>query len=318
MPLPLKDVLNLIVKFDEQYGIPFPSSKEFIYKWAESLNIPRDKKVALYTGALYQLTPHMKALTKYLEMLEKTEQAAPLLKLGGMFGDVVGKMLIKVPEEEINKQYEILRNIVEVLREANVDFGYLYENDGYSGALLYDLGLDDAFAAHARKEYNRLKSAGVDTLITIDPHTTYIMREVYKKYVKDFDLKVVNYLELLAKSNVKPKNVIADEIVIHDPCYYSRYLGIVEEPRTLLKNGGLKIMEPQKTKSLTNCCGAPIESVAPELSKSVAKMRMDELVSAGKKIVVMCPMCYLSLSKVKPDGVELIDISSYLKKIYGD
>ena len=54
--------------------------------------------------------------------------------------------------------------------------------DRYSGILLYDLGDQRGFVRHARWLADRLQKAGVTKLITVDPHTTYALKELFPKY----------------------------------------------------------------------------------------------------------------------------------------
>ena len=204
---------------------------------------------------------------------------------------------------------KILENVAITLIKSGVSFNYVYENDAYSGALLYDLGLEEDFSMHAEGVFRKLKERGVEGVITIDPHTTHMMREVYPKFIDGYDLDVRNYLEILAEKGISGK--LRKEVTIHDPCLFARYERIVEQPRRLLESIGVDVREPERCRNMTLCCGGPIESLSPRISREVASLRMEELAKYGKEVVTMCPICNLSLSKVKPDA-ELRDISHYL------
>ena len=314
MPLPLKEVIEIIIDNTRKRGSPVPIPVEDVVGWAEGLNLPRGGSVVIYTGLLYQMIPYIDSFVKHLEDLEKSSVAPVLMKVGRVVGRVIDlSKIIRVPREEIKKQHDVIRNIARLLIKAGVNFGYLYEDDMYSGALLYDLGLDDVFLEHATKVHQIFKKYGVREIITIDPHTTHIMRSIYPKYIEDFDIKVINYLEILYDKKLNCRSLEID-VTIHDPCIYSRYENIIDQPRKLLSNIGVKIIEPSRTKKMTFCCGGPIESLSPSLSKNIARIRMEELSTLSKRIVVMCPICYLSLSRVKTDDIDLRDISDYLAR----
>ena len=217
--------------------------------------------------------------------------------------------------DRVNK---IIRGIALLLRYAGIEYGYLYDNEMYSGVLLYDLGLDDLFKKHVSKVYDIFTKYGVKEVITIDPHTTYILRRIYPEYLDNFNINVVNYLELLDKSNISVRNKLNVEVTIHDPCYYARYENIIEEPRRLLGRGGINIIEADRNKLLTYCCGGPIEAISPKLSSKVAEVRFEELSSKSRNIVVLCPICYSNLSRVASGDVNILDISEYLTRIYGE
>ena len=90
----------------------------------------------------------------------------------------------------------ILRSICRLLTKSGVDFFYHPEMDFYSGILLYDLGDQEGFAAHARFVARTLKLHGVKKIITVDPHTTYALKELYPKYTGE-SFEVQPYFSLL-------------------------------------------------------------------------------------------------------------------------
>jgi Fe-S oxidoreductase len=295
-------------------GFPVPVPPESVYSWAKPLNIPRGKPTVIYTGALYQLVPYINSLVKTLEQLEKSSAGGVALRLARIVGRVVdlSKLVAKPERKDVEWAEEVLRSIARLLSSAGVDYGYVYEKDLYSGTLLYDLGLDDAFASHAARVYKELKSEGVRKVITVDPHTTHVLREAYPKYVDGFDIEVVSYLEILSEKGIEFKSGEGGSWVIHDPCFYARYAGIVQQPRELLKLAGYTVVEPKRTRELTYCCGGPLESISPGLSRRIAEMRMKELASRSKNVVTLCPICYANLSRVKPEEVVVSDIALLL------
>lgn len=319
MPLPIKDVLDVIVGNTLKRGTPISIPDEAANGWAGELHIPKGGETILYTSILYQMVPYAMASTKFLEELESGAVGGVLLKLGRMVGSIfdISKLASRVSEEEISNQHEVLKSIARLLRGVNVDFGYLYEDEMYAGTLLYDLGRDEDFAKHAEKIAGIFRRHGVKKVITVDPHTTHILREIYPKFVDGFNLEVENYLEILAKKDPEPKKRLNTCVTIQDPCYYARYLGIIEEPRALLTKAGVEIKEPSRTKRLTFCCGGPIESLSPRLSKEVAALRVKDLRNACENCVTMCPFCYASLSKAGAGQINVRDISIYLYEAYG-
>ena len=80
-----------------------------------------------------------------------------------------------------------------------MDFFYHPEMDFYSGILLYDLGDQEGFEAHARFVARTLKLHGVKKIITVDPHTTYALKELYPKYTGE-TFEVQPYFSLLRLS----------------------------------------------------------------------------------------------------------------------
>jgi Fe-S oxidoreductase len=210
----------------------------------------------------------------------------------------------------------LLQNIARLLKAAGVDFGYLYRRDLYSGALVYDEGLDDVLAPHARLVYRTLKSGGVKRVITVDPHTTNMLRSVYPKIIAGFDIEVKSYLEVLAEKQLKPVAPLGEEITIHDSCIYARHENIVELPRSLLKQGGMQIVEAELSGKLTQCCGGPLESLFPGRAAEIAKKRIEQLSDCAHEIVTLCPICLANLKKAASGKIAVRDISDYLVRAY--
>jgi Fe-S oxidoreductase len=265
------------------------------------------------------MVPYARASVDMLEDLEKSTIGRILVGLGSRLASVydVSKLTVRVSKEDISAQHDLLKGIARILNNIGISFGYMYDDELYSGVLLYDLGRDEDFRRHAERVSKLFKERGVKRIIAVDPHTTYILREVYPKFVDGFDVEVRNYLEILAEKSPEPKKKISETVTIHDPCYYARYLKIIDQPRNLLVNAGVEIKEPDRTKSLTFCCGGPIESIFPRISKEIASLRVDQLGSVCKNAVVMCPFCFENLSRADSGKVQLRDIAYYLSQSYG-
>lgn len=215
------------------------------------------------------------------------------------------KFIASVKEEEVKEVHAILRNIADALKSVGVDFGYLYEKEPYPGTLLYDLGMDEAFKEHANYVYGLFK--GAERIITVDPHTTHLLRYAFPKYVDGFDLEVINYLELLAEKGYKGKG--SGRFVIHDPCIYARYEGVIEQPRAILN---VELVEPEMTKEDTVCCGGPIEFIAPRLSGKVARDRISQLKAVCRDVITLCPICLGNLRRWGKEEITVRDIATLL------
>ena len=165
-------------------------------------------------------------------------------------------------------------DVAGLLADAGVEFGYLYGDDLYSGALAYDLGLDDAVAVQARRVAAVFAKHGVREVITIDPHTTHMLRSVYPELLDKFDVRVRTYLEVLAERAPAVCNPLSGELTIHDSCLFARREGVLTQPRDLLTRAGIAIREPAASGRSTWCCGGPVESLYPEKAVANARRRV--------------------------------------------
>ena len=313
VPGHIRAVLRFVESSMRDHGLPVPVPRDVIYRWSEGLQLPSQGDAYLFTGGLYQLAPYIEAMVRFASMVEKGGLVSGIASRlsSTSIGRGLARALARVDKARVERFNSIVRSIALALKGSGVSYAYSRRADAYSGVILYDLGLEDLFVEHASKVYKSLRGEGARRIITIDPHTTLVMREVYPRYVDGYDLEVLNYLELL-QPGPEERGGGSREIVIHDPCLYARNLGIIEEPRRLLRGIGYRVREPRRARRMTYCCGGPIEALFPTLAKRVARTRMSELAAVGGSIVVMCPICLANLSSVAPSGVDVRDLGELL------
>ena len=285
MPLPIAPILGIFADNVRKRGSVLPLSKRTATGWAKGLDLPRGGETVLYTGHMYQMIPAIDAMASQMALLENSF----LTRFFGI-GRVMNKFIslsffmgLTASAKKMEHSNQVLRDIVGLLRDAGVEFGYLYEDEFYAGALLYDDGLDEAFGNHARRVAAHLKKLGVRRLITVDPHTTKMLRQAYPHFVKDFDIEVVNYLEVLAQAHPEATEPVNGEVVVHDSCVYARYENICDQPRELLRAAGMTVREPELSGKATHCCGGPLESLFPAEAHRISGNRVDQLEAAGEE-----------------------------------
>jgi len=318
MPLPTQHVLGILVDNLLKRKSVLKLSSHTVTRWTQGLNIPRGGEKVLYTGQMYQLIPAISALADKMAFFENS-RITNFFGLGRFVNKFINLawFMARTDSNEVKQYNDILRKIAQLLQAAGVDFGYLYEEEMYSGALVHDEGVDDAFKQHARRVFEVFKRNGVKSIITVDPHTTNMLRSVYPEYIAGYDLEVKSYLEVLIDSKIKPPQSLDYNITIHDSCIYARYEDVVSEPRFLLSKAGAKIIEPEFAGKLTHCCGGPIESFFPGKAQAIAEKRIEQLVATGGNIVAMCPICLINLKHAaKSKNIEVKDISEYLAEAY--
>lgn len=313
MPLPTRDVVGILADNLRLRGSVLPIPARRATAWARELDLPRGGETVLYTGAMYQLIPYIERLVA----LEQRLGDSPLARFSGLARRanrlVNGAGLVaRAPAGERAEYDRVPRNVALLLRKAGVEFGYLYEDDLYAGALAHDLGADAEVGEHARRVAGLFAKHGVREAITLDPHTTQMLRSVYPKLVPGFDVRVRSYLEVLADVGLPVEQQLTGTVVLHDSCVYARYENVVEEPRALLAAAGLEVAEPAKARKLTWCCGGPAEALYPEKAAAVAAKRVAELARVAPDCVTACPICLVNLRKAANGDLRVRDISEYL------
>ncbi|MEB3788324.1 MAG: (Fe-S)-binding protein [Desulfurococcales archaeon] len=323
--LDVRSILRILADNIKRTGLPVPGDPGLLTSWSTGLGLSEKGDTILYTGGLYQLLPYIEEFAEYLEKLEGGKAGGLLLKAAGRLGRLasLSKIVVRPSRERLEYSRQVLVSIVELLRRAGVEIAYPGGVDSYSGVLLYDMGLDTVFVEHARRVAQKLESVGAETIVTVDPHTTHVLRKVFPQYVEGFAPIVKSYIEVLAENidNLQFKQGDAGRVVIHDPCFYARYENIIDEPRELLRRAGYTVVEPRRSGRMTYCCGGPVESIAPRLSRRIAETRARELDEAGgETIVTLCPICYSNLRRAyRGLGIErdIQDLSILLYRRLG-
>ena len=296
-------------------------------RWAQGLNLPGRAETIFFAGCGYQYSNELKTLMSLIRRLDKSVIGAELplrfanfqKKLGGDLAAIYRKVWAKGDTADVQP----LRDAVKVLGGFGIEFGYLADDEPCCGAPLYYAGWHQKFAENAQQAYQKLKALGVKRIISIVPSCTYALRNLFPLYVDGCDLEVMHFSEVVLKSISSrqlrfPRQV---KVTYHDPCQLARYLGLIEEPRQILRAlKGIELVEPDWTKGeWATCCGGGggFEAVFPELSQVLAVNRARELVETGAEIIVtQCPGCVMQLKdglrELKTDGMAVLDLAQVL------
>jgi Fe-S oxidoreductase len=312
-----KDIIDLIAMNVRKTRNPFGVSSATLNTWWRGAGgfTRRPGDALLFTGMMYQAIPYIEATTRYLERLEGTRWA-DYLRYGRLsryvpsflVGQGFAWMTNRAEKQKFNG---ILHSVCRVLKKSGVNFFYHPEMDFYSGILLYDLGDQEGFVEHARFVAKNLRLHKVEKIITVDPHTTYALKELYPRYVGE-TFEVQPYFTLVQPGTVQEGNG-RPPVAIHDPCFYGRYLKLSEGPRRLLDNLGLKYVDVRHCGDLTSCCGGPAESVSPALNREILERRAAELKESGAPVITFCPICLANLIKA---GLPVEDLATLVGRYF--
>ena len=144
MPLPIGHVLGILSDNLKIRGSVLPLSKSAATGWSMGLNIPSGGETVLYTGLMYQLIPAIDALASQMAVFEDSfiTRLFGLGRFANKFINLSFFMALTASKEMKQENDQVLRNIAGMLKKAGVDFGYLYDQELYSWALVYDGGMD--------------------------------------------------------------------------------------------------------------------------------------------------------------------------------
>ncbi len=129
-------------------------------------------------------------------------------------------------------------------------------------------------------------------ILTVCPTCTATLRDEYGLKARHALVAVAEKLEAMEPEPLKMR------VTYHDPCHLGRMLGVIEEPRRILKALGIELVEMQHHGIFSTCCGGGggVLDVDRNLAIEVAKNRVRDAVAVGvQTIVTACPTCHPTL-----------------------
>jgi Fe-S oxidoreductase len=211
-----------------------------------------------------------------------------------------------------DRQKKVSRAIVQILREANVSFAILGDEETCNGEAARRLGNEYLYQMQAQANVDLLNGYGVKKILTQCPHCLNTIANEFPQFGGKFE--VVHHTQLIARlvkdGRLHPEAAAALEgqtVTFHDPCYLARWNGITEAPREALGAvPGLELREMPRNRRQGFCCGAGGGRfwLEEKLGTRVNQNRVDEaaetLGAGGGIVATGCPFC---LTMVK-DGVN--------------
>jgi hypothetical protein len=300
-------------------------------KWANGLNLPKESGTIFFAGCGYQYSSELESLMSLTRKMDKggvSDMAMGMAGITKKFGIDAAGIYRKVMTRGGEEDADVLRDAVKVLQKLGLKFGYLADDEPCCGGLLHYIGLEEDFKRHAGAVSAQLKSCKVEQIIGIVPSCTFTLRDLIGKQGDSNGPQVKHFSQVVAEKvpSLSLKYPRTVKVTYHDPCQLVRYMGIVDEPRTILEAiQGIEFVEPAWTKrEWATCCGGGggFEAVFPEMSRILAVNRAKELLDTGAEIIVThCPGCIMQLKtglkELKADKIEVLDLAQVVARAMG-
>jgi Fe-S oxidoreductase len=131
-----------------------------------------------------------------------------------------------------------------------------------------------------------------------------------------------SYLEsLVAASRLDALPASSGNVTFHDPCYLGRHNGVYDAPRELIASMGLELIEMERSREKSFCCGAggaqfwKEEEPGDERVSDNRFREAQRTLKEGGTLAVGCPFCKSMLDstpEAKADGVQVRDVAELL------
>ena len=219
---------------------------------------------------------------------------------------------------------KIARNMAEILHSAGLNWAVLGKNEKCTGDTARRTGNEYLFAQMADENVAALDAVNARVVVTTCPHCFHTIGNEYPQfggnYVVRHHTEFISELIRNGKLKIEPNSTTA--LTYHDPCYLGRHNGIFEQPRSLIEMTGANLIEPERTRNNSFCCGAGGGQFWKDEERGkerVSTNRFRELKQTGAQTVATgCPFCLRMLTEetAKEDGSgpEVFDIAELVTK----
>jgi Fe-S oxidoreductase len=211
-----------------------------------------------------------------------------------------------------DRSIESTRATLKVLDHFGVDYRILGDTEVCCGENYRRMGNELQFQMNAQTNLELFGQVTFERLMVTNPHCHQVFGKDYKDFVPEewdgLPFEVVSVEEEVARLvrwHGLPGKADLGRVAYHDSCFYGRYNGIYEEQRALVQAGGGKLVELERNRESSFCCGAGGGNFwREEAEPRVSWNRAEEIMRSGAPtLAVSCPFCMAMLE----DGLKAQD-----------
>jgi len=225
---------------------------------------------------------------------------------------------------------KVIRSFARVLNYLNIKFAVLGKEETCTGDPARRAGNEMLYQMQAFQVISTLKAYEVRRIITVCPHCYNIFNNEYPDLEGNFE--VINYLQLLGgfikegKLTIETSTLNNISVTYHDPCYLGRANGIYDEPRLILNRLTGDLVEMQRNRSFSLCCGAGGAQMFKEAEKGTGEIFIERtgeaIVTGASVIATACPFCMTMITdglkyKNRENEIQNLDIAELVAQSLG-
>jgi Fe-S oxidoreductase len=210
------------------------------------------------------------------------------------------------------RNQKVSQDFANILHASGVDFGILYEAEMTAGNDVRRVGEEGLYQHIAETNIATLEACDFKRIVTTDPHSYNTIKNEYPEFDGNYQIEHASAMvqRMLDKQDIKLNKKLDYKVTYHDPCNLGRYNKGFNPPREAIKSLGANLVEMERNKENSFCCGAGggrIWHADPIGQEKPSENRVKE--AAGIKdldvMVVNCPKCMTMMEDaVKSTGHE--------------
>lgn len=240
------------------------------------------------------------------------------------------------------RRKELAKATVRVFNQIGVEFQLLNPDEFCCGSPVFRVGEADKAKELMKDNIEKIKKAGIKTLITSCAGCYAMFKAEYPKVMGvNLPFKVLHTSELIEnlinEGKIQFTNKVSMIVTYHDPCHLGRgsepypkwegriveiiplikipmppkpkrqgTFGIYEAPRSVLRQiPGIILVEMERNSEYAYCCGAGggVKAQFPEFALNTSKRRIGEaLTTEASTLISCCPFCKTNLQ----DGITAL------------
>lgn len=167
---------------------------------------------------------------------------------------------------------------------------------------------------------------GVKTLVCSCPCCVNLMsRDWPTFYGRELPFSIRHITQFVAGAikdgTLRITKALRETVIYHDPCYLTRGVGIIEEPRAVLRSiPGIKLIEFERHGLNSRCCGSggAARKVFHENAIAMGRQTIDEAVAKkADRLILSCPACYAKVNEAMLGHDKQIKITDIMELVSG-
>jgi heterodisulfide reductase subunit D len=198
------------------------------------------------------------------------------------------------------------------------------EEEVCCGFPLFITGQHEMLEELTKKLVGAYKAKGVKMLVCSCPCCVNIMaRDWPALYGRELPFKIRHITQYaadaIANRKLRVTKELRETVIYHDPCYLTRGVGVIEEPRQVLRSiPGLTLLEFERHGLNSRCCGAggAARKVYHENAIAMGRLTIDEAVAKkADRLILSCPACYAKVNEAMQGHDKQIRITDIMELV---